>query len=325
MEDEVKVLKSRIENLEKRLSWMENRYNNELEFRQLGGRIDFRLIRLEMLSYYHNKGRYWQLDETQRRLLDDVEDNLLKNQGRHFFKERYFEEPVSMSPQHNPIVIEEKDGLFYWSIRGGQVFLSKERKHAEQIAGGLYREFFQPSPHNYFDLETGFTVDSIPEGAVVADVGSAEGLFGMLLVQKAKKVYLFENSSYWMPMLEKTYAPYKDKVEIVQGTVGDGAGDIRLDDFFRDREKPTLVKMDVEGYEASVLRGMRGLISSPDMMTMLICTYHRQEDWPHFYDLLKDNFEITSSPGYYWHMPDPMPPFFRHGVMRAVKKAGVEE
>ena len=121
MEDEVKVLKSRIENLEKRLSWMENRYNNELEFRQLGGRIDFRLIRLEMLSYYHNKGCYWQLDETQRRLLDDVEDNLLKNQGRHFFKERYFEEPVSMAPQHNPIVIEEKDGLFFWSIRGAGV------------------------------------------------------------------------------------------------------------------------------------------------------------------------------------------------------------
>lgn len=324
MDNEVRDLKEKIKRLENRISQLENRW-------QIPGRIDLRFMRLEILSYYHSKGRYWQLDEERRRILDDLENldddlDFFKNFGRVFFQEYYFTKDKSVDlPKPNPIDIQEKDGSYFWSIRGGQVYLADEQRRAEQIAWGLYLEFFQPSPHNYFDLDEGFTVGSIPDGAIVADVGAAEGLFGMLLVERAKKVYLFENSSYWLPLLEKTYAPYKDKVEIVRGTVGDRAGDIRLDDFFRDKEKPTLVKMDVEGYEAAVLRGMRELLFSEDMLTLLICTYHRQEDWPNFYEYLKDHFDISSSKGYFWHMPDPMPPYFRHGVMRAVKKCRADK
>ena len=36
------ALKSRVEELEKRLSWMENNYNNELEFRWIKDRLDYR-------------------------------------------------------------------------------------------------------------------------------------------------------------------------------------------------------------------------------------------------------------------------------------------
>ena len=158
-------------------------------------------------------------------------------------------------------------------------------------------------------------------GGVLYDVGAAEGLFSLLLVDKCKKIYLFENDHRWMKCLNMTFAPYKDKVEIISKTVGDGQNGMCLDDFCEDKEFPGIIKMDIEGYEASALRGMDKLLDSNNDLTMLICTYHRQDDWDQFEKLLKNKgFNVSPSDGYFWHMPDPMPPFFRHGIMRAVRE-----
>ena len=186
------------------------------------------------------------------------------------------------------------------------------------MATNLYREFFTDNPHRYLKPEDD-GVD-VPEGAIIADVGGAEGLFGVLFIDRCKKLYVFESEQSWINLLEKTFAPYKNKVAIVKGTVGNRNEDIKLDDYFVDKEKPTFVKMDIEGYEPFALDGMKKIINSDDPLTMLICTYHRQSDWDNFYELLHEKFTITSSEGYFWFMPDPVPPFFRHGVMRAVKK-----
>lgn len=194
--------------------------------------------------------------------------------------------------------------------------------NAYRMATNLYREFFTDNPHRYLKPEDD-GVD-VPEGAIIADVGGAEGLFGMTFIDRIKKLYVFESEPHWISKLEKTFAPFKDKVVIVQGTVGDRPEDIRLDDYFADKEKPTVVKMDIEGYEPFALNGMTDLINSDDPLTMLICTYHRQSDWNDFYGRLHERFTITSSEGYFWFMPDPMPPFFRHGVMRAVKNTSKE-
>ena len=199
-----------------------------------------------------------------------------------------------------------------------KIYMSADYNTALGSANLLHWEFFEDSPHRYLEPEKD-GID-VPEGAVLADVGAAEGLFAMLFVERCKKIYLFESDKRWITLLEKSFAPYRDKVEIVEGTVGDGPSDIKLDDFFKDKEPPTFVKMDIEGYEVVALRGMNDMIHSEAPLSMLICTYHRQSDWDDFYELLHDRFDITSSSGYYWHMPDSCPPFFRHGVMRARKR-----
>jgi hypothetical protein len=55
-------------------------------------------------------------------------------------------------------------------------------------------------------------------------------------------------------------------------------------------------------------------------MQLAVCLYHRQEDEVAYTDMLKEYFTLSFSSGYYWQMPDPRPPFFRHGVLRATRR-----
>lgn len=80
-----------------------------------------------------------------------------------------------------------------------------------------------------------------------------------------------------------------------------------------------MIKMDVEGAEGAVLRGMGELLYDNNPLTLFICTYHRQEDWDRYYEMLKGRYRISHSKGYYWNVQDPHPPFFRRGIMRAEK------
>ena len=306
-------------NLDRKINDLIGRFG----FNQMGGRIDYRLTRLEMLLYYQNHEKFELLDDEQKEILKYLNEDYLRELPRKFFKENYKISNSSSNKKENENVIIKKDDKgFFWEIDGKKIYLSGKYEDARRIAEGLYNEFFTlDHPHNYFDLYEGYTIDSLPSDIVLCDVGAAEGLFSMLLIDKCKKIYLFENDIKWKATLEKTFTPYMDKVEIVPETIGDGYNGCRLDDFFKDKEKPTMIKMDIEGYEASALRGMTDLLSRKDELSLLICTYHRQEDWDQFYEVLDGcGFDISSSKGYFWNMPDPMPPFFRHGVMRAIRR-----
>lgn len=311
LQNQNKMLESRITSLEKR--------NIALGFNQLGGRIDYRLTRLEILSWYHFNDRYEQLDDERKEILRYIEEDTLQGWPRKFFPEKYdFDGNCKSSKPQFEIDIVEDGRFSVWKHNGKRIYFPYSKELAHRQASGLYREFFTHSPHNYFDED--YTVGDIPEGSIVADVGAAEGLFGMTVIDRCKKVYLFEYENKWIEALGKTYSDYSDKIEIIPELVGDGEKGLSLDEFFKDKEKPNLVKMDVEGYEASILKGMKNMLEESFPLTMLICTYHRQHDWDHYYDFLQKRFEITHSKGWYWHMPDPMPPFFRRGIMRAIRK-----
>ena len=66
------------------------------------------------------------------------------------------------------------------------------------------------SPHSYQDESI-----NIRTNDVVVDAGSAEGNFSLEIVEKVKKVYLFECSDGWQTPLKKTFEPWGDKVEII--------------------------------------------------------------------------------------------------------------
>lgn len=119
----------------------------------------------------------------------------------------------------------------------------------------------------------------LPEkGDVVADIGAAEGIFALDIIDRCEKIYLFEMDENWIAPLEKTFAPYKDKIEIVKKYVSNKNDDIciTMDDFFKDK-KLTYIKADIEGAEISMLEGGRNELSSM-IKKGLVCTYHRIDD-----------------------------------------------
>lgn len=284
----------------------------------LKSRLDARLIRLEILWYYRENAIRSTLSKELLGILKQLETDYDygKSGGRLFPEDPYYSSESENSPPCFSMGFDA--GMWYANLDGKRIYLGENQKDAESYLKETLYYLEGNTPHRY--LEPDVDGIDIPEGAVLLDIGAAEGFFGIRHIEKCKKVYFFEYDERWLTYLEKTCEPFRDKIEIVRGFVGDRENDIRLDDFFENREKPSFIKMDVEGAEGAVLRGMPRLLESTDPLTLLICTYHRQEDWEHYYEILKDRFDIHSSSGFYWDMIDPNPPFFRRGIMRAVKK-----
>jgi hypothetical protein len=184
------------------------------------------------------------------------------------------------------------------------------------------------SPHKY-ESDSVF----VKQGDVVADVGSAEGFFALSVIDKARKIYLFECDEEWIPALKKTFKIFEEKVVIIKKYIADytDEGFITLDEFFKDI-KLDFIKADIEGMEPKLLYGAREILKNNDLR-MTLCAYHNENDE----DILKtilhnNNYSIELSGGYM--IPPPPPPpdtkivnvqsnlriFLRHGVIRAWKE-----
>ena len=172
------------------------------------------------------------------------------------------------------------------------------------------------SPHRY---ELGnFKVN---DGDIVVDIGVAEGNFALSVVERAKKLYLFEADKTWIPSLEKTFAPWKDKVIIVNKYVSDRNTDteVCLDAYF-DGIEIDFFKIDVEGAETKVLSSE--ILSSKKNLKIAVCTYHRQDDAEEINKILQTNgFRTEFSKGYmiFSYDKDLSSPYLRKGLIRAVK------
>ena len=175
------------------------------------------------------------------------------------------------------------------------------------------------SPHRY--LTDRF---NIGKKDILVDVGAAEGNLALSVIEKVKKVYLFETDENWIEALKATFAPWKDKVEIINKFVADRNDEktVSLDAFFKDREPFSFLKIDAEGTEAAVLKGCETILSSHKPLKAAVCCYHKPNDEKVFNKLLKDRgFSTSFSNGYMiFHEPETFyPPYLRKGVLRAVK------
>ncbi|MDR1681488.1 MAG: FkbM family methyltransferase [Prevotellaceae bacterium] len=183
---------------------------------------------------------------------------------------------------------------------------------------GLLAEQDTASPHRY---ETaGFHVC---EGDTVVDAGVAEGNFALSVIEKVKKIYLFEADTAWIAALEATFAPWREKVVIVNKYVSDKDTDnsITLDTFFASR-RPDFIKADIEGAEPLLVAGATRLLSAPAPLKVVLCTYHAQNDAATLRQMLSQRgFRTEFSEGYMLFAYDRYlaPPYLRRALIRAAK------
>jgi len=162
------------------------------------------------------------------------------------------------------------------------------------------------------------------------DVGSAEGILALELIDRVDKVYLFESDPAWIDALNATFEPWKNKVTIVSKFAGSVTNEttVTIDEICKEDPNTKLIKMDVEGAELDVLKGCKKIIAEQGNV-FLCCTYHRERDAEDFEKLFKEQgYRIEFTEGYIFLASDPTwevgiyvtrPPF-RRGLIRAWKE-----
>lgn len=173
------------------------------------------------------------------------------------------------------------------------------------------------SPHRYDTPEY-----AVKMGDVIADIGSAEGIWALTHAEVAEKIYLFECNKEYIAALQKTFEPYNHKVVIVNKYVSDVSKkkNITFDDFINGK-KINVVKADIEGAEQAFLRGCTKTLASNERIKLLLCTYHTNNVPEGIKSILEKNGFITEfSNGYVLF---PKKPYLRKGVIRASKESRV--
>ncbi len=223
-----------------------------------------------------------------------------------------------------PVLVDEEKKLPYVMMGGGGMYrlYFPNSWDAEKIRNYFHGieivEQHPQSPHRY--LTGNFTVN---EDDIVVDGGAAEGNFGLHIVDCVKKLYLFEPEDQWLAPLQATFEPWKEKVVIVQKFISkhcDGKT-VSLDAYFSNKEKPTFLKLDVEGFESDVLAGAKDLLSTT-IQRAAICTYHRAEDEEILSATMRaHHFSVATSNGYMLVklFDNAKPPYFRRGLIRCEK------
>lgn len=220
-----------------------------------------------------------------------------------------------------PYVIHEDKRLYF--KEGMRAEEAKEQYcyyiEKENLLGGGY---MTKAPHQYLSKTI-----TIQDCDVLIDLGAAEGLLSLDVIDKVEHVVLVESDPQWQKSLQATFALYENKVTIINKYVSDKGSDVAISlqtllEMFPD--KRVMVKMDIEGQELPVLRGAKEYIKKRDGLTFLCCTYHQTNDAYEAQQLFEEaGYQIEFSDGYMlFNMYDaePLPPYFRKGIIRACKK-----
>ena len=196
----------------------------------------------------------------------------------------FINNPITVFPydfikeyQNLEIPIFDEGGSKYFLYSEKKLFIKPHWNNVKAIAyaKSILIEQDELSPHLY--LTDNFKVE--PD-EVVVDIGVAEGNFSLSVVDKVKKILMFESDKGWVDTLHKTFEPYKDKVEIINKKVSsiNDESSVALDSFQYLKDEKLFIKIDVEGAEAKVLNGMKKLLTDCRSIKVVVCTYHKNKD-----------------------------------------------
>lgn len=274
-------------------------------------RINYRnKIRREIIDFYTQKNG--SLTEEQKEVIGYLKKNKV-GPIPHYFINNYSVESVEVRK-------DSFNGLLYVMHKGYKLYFKRRWSvnRVKRAYVALLREQDFESPHRY--LTSSFTVG---KGDVVADVGAAEGIFALEVLDQASHLYLFESDREWMEALKATFADWSEKVTIVEKFVSNCSSKsaITLDDFFANK-KVDFIKVDIEGAEHLLLAGARNLLNRDAAVKIAITTYHKPDDSKTIWaELDKYNYKQEFSKGYMLILADKRlaPPYLRRGLIRAAK------
>lgn len=177
---------------------------------------------------------------------------------------------------HPEIGYDENAELFYVMHKGYRMYMAKRFNTVEEVRTyykSLCIEQDKDSPHLY--LQADFDVG---QGDVVVDIGAAEGIFTLDVIERAEKVYLIETSKEWIEALRYTFKNFQGKVEIINKYICDytAYNTTTLDDLIH--EDVDFIKMDIEGCEYAAMTGASALIERTPHIKCALCTYHNDND-----------------------------------------------
>lgn len=266
--------------------------------------------RLQIIDRYRNSD-----DIGQREIARHLESNPL-----HVFNYAFVSDYANMECE---IGYDSGKNLFYAIFNEKKMFFSRSfntMEKARQYFKWLCMEQDIKSPHRYVK-----DIDSLGNDLIILDAGAAEGNFSLSLVEKAKKIYLFEPDKNWVEALRYTFEPYKEKVVIIEKNLSDyeNRTTTTIDKEMKN-EIIDILKMDIEGEELYALKGGIQTLKRSPGIKCFVCTYHQE----FAYDAIKALFEEIKfgtevSCGYMWFPENPVSkrtPILRHGVIRAAYK-----
>ncbi len=165
------------------------------------------------------------------------------------------------SPDKIEVFFDKERKMRYVLQEGKRLYFKKRwgEKRIQRAYSDLMREQDPESPHRY--LTESFTIG---KGDVIADIGAAEGNFSLSVIEEVKKVYLFEYDREWAEALRATFAPWAEKVEIINKYVSDHNDEkhVRFDSFFKNNTDINFLKIDVDGAESIVLDSCDNVLKS---------------------------------------------------------------
>ena len=237
--------------------------------------------------------------------------------------------PYKEIKEYNPAItvyFDKNIGLNYVFFQEKRMYFKKSMNKFDikQYLKGVLKEQHILSPHRYLTDEF-----NIEPGSVVADIGVAEGIFALSIIEKASFVYLFEPNIEWVEALRCTFEPWIEKIKIIPKFVSEkvSLNTITLDKYFYDNLLIVdFLKIDVDGGERKLLQGSHDLFRHNSLLKIAICVYHNQNDETEILTILQEhNFNCALSNGFmlYFYDENFNAPFLRRGLIRGTKNTGL--
>ncbi|MBC7695213.1 MAG: dimethyladenosine transferase [Burkholderiales bacterium] len=235
--------------------------------------------------------------------------------------------PYAFVDDYNPkkieVLYDESNGLHYVMHENKKLYF--KRTWSSDTIRGKYNDLLieqdHRSPHCY--LNNDFFLES---DDMVADIGAAEGIFALSVIEKVQKVFLFETDLEWIEALTATFKPWGNKIEIIHKFVSEtnDSKNCSLDEFCASENMEfSMLKVDVDGAELALINGADAIFSTKKKIKIAICTYHNAIDESQFRKVFEDRFNMKVQPslGYMIFHYDPClsAPYLRRGLIRAKK------
>ena len=287
------------------------------------------------MDYWRSNQRHMWQERTERerllQYLDTAELDDVDELKSFFSKNRFWYIPYEWALEKNfpkpRVDFDEQKKMYYADWHGKKLYWRRgdRKKDVSKCVRTLSIEQHEKSPHRY-NLPVNL------KGAVIADVGAAEGCFTLDVIDQISHAYLFECDEAWVEPLNATFAPWKEKVTIVKKFVGNQDDDafITLDDYFKDKPLD-FIKADIEGAELDMLSSGAETLRCK-VSCVNVCLYHRDTDEADITSLLRNcGYSCKVNPGYmFFHGSDDPgnwvcrsknpKDWFRRGVVQAERK-----